>query len=183
MSKKPIDKEFYPKAEVMMLFGMGRYQIVEELSKEYYDKIQISRCIDRIVHPKARAEILRQKKIFASIASIIILLTVAIYSVFIFDGNPAYSLENQWFLYFFQIFSLGGCLFYLLEILPAFKSTKIGYKNNIFSAVTIILLTIIFIPKEPNFSLWLKVLNILTWSFILALNIIWFRASKKNPYL
>ncbi len=180
MSKKSIDKEFYPKAEEMMLSGMRQYQIVEELSKEYYDKKQISNNLDRIVHPAAREEVLRQRKIFASLASIIILLTVAIYLVFTYNGNLVYSLENKWFFYIYQILSAGG---YLLELLPSLRVSKIGYKGNISSAVIIILLNITHLIKEPNFALWLIVLNIIAWSSILALNIIWFRASKKNPHL
>ncbi len=186
MSKRSIDKEFYPKAEAMMLSGMGQFQIVEALSKEYYDKKQIGNYLDRIVHPKARAEVLRQRKIFASVAGAILLLTGTLITVAIYIGNQDFNIENiwdfesSWFFWIYQGFISVG---YLLELLPSLRASKIGYKSNILSSVVMIFLSFSIISKDPNFELWVAIINSMAWLFILVINIIWFRASKKNQYL
>ncbi len=176
MVKKSIDKEFAGKAEKLRIAGMSEYQVVEELSKEYYDKRQVSNTLYRIVHPDDREELLSQKKVLCVLGLIAIL--IGIVEIYFTINISAFkvSLETIDFGMFTEIFFAIGLL---IEWIPALRFQKISYKFNIFLSSMLIITNVSIVFVEESFLMWTGLLQTITWLAVFALNIIWLRKGKK----
>ncbi len=176
MSKKSIDKEFAGKAEQLRIAGMSEYQVVEELSKEYYDKRQVSNTLYRIVHPNDREELLSQKKVLCVLGLIAII--IGIVEIYLTINISAFkvTLETIDFGMFTEIFFGIG---FLIEWIPVLRYQKISYKFNLFLSSMLILTNISMVFVEESFLMWPWLLQTITWLAVLALIIIWLRKGKK----
>ncbi len=175
--KKSIDKEIYPKVEAMMLAGMGQFQIVEELSKEYYDKKRIGDTVDRVIHPKEKTKYLEQKKILCVLASLVFLVNLV---------NFIYltmNLSNELIWSFFPVLLFLEASFPLViffEYFPSMRNLKIIYPLYIALPTMFIIQSITSIIANNDPVLWLPISKALSWLPIVIFNIIWLRESKKN---
>ncbi len=183
MSKKSVDKEFYPKAERMMLSGMGQFQIVEELSKEYYDRKRVSLLVDQMVHPEDRERVSKEKKILFILA--IVLLLFSLLGVLLKNFYPEvaliadYNLESWFYLNSEPIVAL----LLAFEALPSRRNVQIQHKSYMFFAGLMIFNNISDILNYQDAFKIIAIVEEAIWISVLVLSIKWFRAEKKRGAL
>lgn len=177
MIKKSIDKNLYAKVEQLMLAGMSQFQIVEELSSEYYDRKRVSDAVDRVIHPSEKEKILKQKKILCALATIVFLVNVtnSIYLTMDMSSEVLFS--------FFPILLFLESSFPLLifiEYLPSMRNLKIIHSLYIALPTLFIIQCITSIMANNAHDLWFPVSKAISWLPIVILNIIWLLDSKKR---
>lgn len=177
MPKKSIDKDFYPKAEELMLSGMGPFQIVEELSKEYLDRKRIGDTLDSLIHPKERDKHLKQKKTLCVLAIIMFVANIIVMS-FLSTNITDADLWPYVAILFFLVASFP--LFVFLEYLPSKRNFKVNYSSYIWFPIMFILQNLIYMSPSNEQSMLFTVSNIVIWLPIVVLNAIWLIKSKKD---
>lgn len=176
MSKKSIDYEFDTKADSLRMAGLSDIEVAEELSKEYYDKKQIIRVLDKIIHPNKRGELLKHKKTLSLLGSIAI-----IFGLF----EIIYTLSSESFEWSFEAFSFelfNDTIFgiFLLTSWGTLSRThSMEHKWNTFISVLMVLTNSLEVFREEGQLMWLGMIQAITWLAVLAFNIKWSIRKKK----
>ncbi len=177
MSKRSIDKEFYPKAEAMMLAGMGQFQIVEELSKEYYDKKQIRNALDRIIRPEQKETLMKQKRLLSILGAFLLLVNIGAYLYsdgWATEHNVTNRSIDNFMLGVESLLAIGFVLEYFM------KSSKITYRQHMFGASIFTLGNIGSMFSYMPAEVYVSILQLTLWVPLLILNIKWFTEERKE---
>lgn len=177
MPKKSIDKEFYPKAEALMLSGMGQFQIVEELSSEYYDKRQIRNALDRIILPEEKEKMMKKKRILSILGAFLLLINIGAYIFSDGWATPHNATSNSIDNFMLGVESLLAIGF----VLECFmKSSKITYRQHMFGASIFTLGNIGSLFSYMTAEVYVSILQLTIWVPLLILNIKWFIEEKRE---
>ncbi len=180
MSKSSINKEFYPKAEAMILAGKQQFEVVEELSNEYYDKKRISDEVARMVNPEEMPRVVKEKKILLVLA--ILLFVFSALGIILKNVYPEviliadHQLDLLYHLSFEPLIALVVCL----EALSKQRKFKIQYKTYMFFSTLMLLNNANEIVDFQGMYQSFVLLKAALWFSILFLNIKWYMASKKR---